>query len=828
MIISVNWLKKFTDIDMPIDELSKLIGSRLVEIEEIINLGERYEGIVAVKVVKCESVEGSDHLSVCKIDDGGKTEGVERDGDGLVQVVCGAPNCREGLTAVWLPPRVTVPSTFNDPKPVVLEARELRGNMSNGMLGSARELGISEEHEGIVELADEVVAGSDFAPLFELDDYLLDIENKSLTHRPDCFGIVGFAREVAGIQGHEFTTPIRLQPDKIEWIEKSGDEPTPNVTIDDPNLSDRYQAVVLTGVDGHAKSPLETQSYLTRIGVKPHSAVVDATNYLMMVAGQPLHAFDYDKLKIVNDGKIDIHVRGGRSGEKLVLLDGREIELDPSDIVIANGDTAVALAGAMGGRDTEIDDNTTNVLLEAATFNLYNLRTTQMRHGVFSEAITRFTKGLPADLTEPVLAEAVGLLSVSAGAKRASDVADAYPNKQKSAKVYCMAEHMNAALGSDFSTDDIVTTLTNVGFEVSVTEKGAVAATPPYWRTDIHISEDLDEEVGRLNGFDNIKPVLPKRDFTAVSPDSFDQVRSIIRSTLARSGANEVLTYSFVHGNLFERAAQDADNAYKLVNSISPDLQHYRQSLIPSLLNLVHSNIKAGYDEFALFELNKAHVKSDGLDEAGLPIERDFLAFVLARKSNNGGAAFYEAKHHLEFLAQELGLKLTFEPAFDNPKSANAKPFEIRRSAAVKSGDVLLGIVGEFKNSVAKAFKLPEHSAGFVVSSSDMARLASAVEATYKPLSRYPSTERDITLQVSSDVKYADVENTAIEYLSKSGLEFQILPLGIYKPDGAETRNITLRIKLTSADKTLSGDDVSEIIDSLVKTSADSLGASVV
>lgn len=815
MIISVNWLKKYTDIDVSIDELTALIGSRLVEIENVVDLGKKYEDVVIAKVVECAPLEGSDHLNVTKINDGGVVPDIERDENGLVQVVCGAPNVRAGLTVVWLPPNTVVPETFGDDEPFVLGSRKLRGAMSNGMLASAKELDLWEDHTGIIELEDERNAGESFAKAYELDDYLLDIENKSLTHRPDTFGIIGFAREVAGIMGKQFTTPERMTLGGVTWPEKVGNLPVPKVTIDNPELSSRYQAVVLTNVGSKIPlSPLETQTYLARVGVRPHSAVVDVTNYMMMISGQPLHAFDYDKLKAINNGEIDIHVRAGREGEKLVLLDGREIELSENDIVIANGKTAVALAGAMGGRDTEIDENTTTVLLESASFNLYNLRNTQMRHGIFSEAITRFTKGQPAELTTPVLAGAVDLLRLAAGAEVASDVADAHPIKQEFPKVYAMAEHMNAALGTKFTTDDIVRTLQHVEFDVTVDGKGVIAATAPYWRTDIHISEDLDEEVGRLNGFDNIAPTLPHRDFTAVSPDHFDQTRAKIRQTLARAGANEVLTYTFVHGDLLQKAGQDLENSYRIVNSISPDLQYYRQSILPSLLGLVHPNMKAGYDEFALFELNKAHVKSDGLDDAGLPIERDFLAFVVARKKPQVGAAFYEAKRHLEFLAEKLGIHMTFEPAFENPQSANARPFEIRRSAAVKAGDVVLGIVGEFKSSVIRSFKLPEHTAGFVVSSTEIARLSAKAESSYVPLSRYPSTERDVCYQVQSDVRYSDIYDAATAD-TNDDVRITVSPLDIYQADGADRKNITLRYVLTPLDRTLSSDEANAIVDAI-------------
>ena len=815
MIISVNWLKKYTDIDVSIDELTALIGSRLVEIEEVIDLGKKYEGVIIAKVVECAPLEGSDHLNLTKIDDGGVAKDVERDENGLVQVVCGAPNVRAGLTVAWLPPNSVVPETFGDAEPFVLGARKLRGAMSNGMLASAKELDLWEDHTGIIELEDERTPGESFASAYELNDYLLDIENKSLTHRPDAFGIIGFAREVAGIMGKAFKTPERMTLDGVAWPEKAGDFPTPKITIDNPEFSSRYQAVVLTNVDSKIPfSPLETQTYLARIGVRPHSAVVDVTNYMMMISGQPLHAFDYDKLKAVNNGEIDIHVRGGREGEKLVLLDDREIELSTNDIVIANGETAVALAGAMGGRDTEIDENTTTVLLESASFNLYNLRNTQMRHGIFSEAITRFTKGQPAELTTPVLAGAVDLLRLAAGADLASDVGDAYPVKQEFPKVYAMAEHMNAALGSNFTTDDIVRTLQNVEFDVSVNDKGLIVAVPPYWRADIHISEDLDEEVGRLNGFDSITPTLPKRDFTAVSPDDFDQFRAKVRKTLARAGANEVLTYSFVHGDVLKKAGQNIDNAYRIVNSISPDLQYYRLTLTPNLLGLAHPNAKAGYDDFALFELNKTHSKVFGTDEDGLPKEVDLLALVVRRKVANG-STYYSARKLLDYLGESLGLVFSYTPIEVDPGYDESAPFDYKRSAMVYAGETYIGIVGEYKATVGKAFKLPEGIAGFELDPRALLRAAEAAGTGYAPLSRYPSTERDVCYQVTAETQYAAIHKAAMAAAVSDDVRIDITALDIYQAEGSATKNVTLRYALTPFAKTLSSDEANALVSAI-------------
>jgi phenylalanyl-tRNA synthetase beta chain len=409
--------------------------------------------------------------------------------------------------------------------------------------------------------------GQSFSEAYELDDTLLDIENKSLTHRPDTFGIIGFAREIAGITDQQFITPEWLK-DVDPPLEADENVGLVHVTIDDPGLSDRYQAVVISGAQKSALSPLWLQTYLSRSGVRPINAIVDVTNYLMLLTGQPLHAFDYDKLLAMNGGIADIHVRGGRGeGDRLILLDGREIELDPSDIVIANGQEAIALAGAMGGAATEIDETTENIIIESATFNLYNLRATQMRHGIFSEAITRFTKGQPATLTAPVLAEAVRLLNDLTGSHLSHGMVEAYPHRQPAITIDVSSEKVSEVLGKHFSPEKIATTLGNVEFVSRVSEMNTQIEVP-YWRSDIHQFEDIVEEVGRLSGYDIIEPTLPARPFTAVRPSPYDLFRASLRRTLARSGANEVLTYSFVHGDVLKKAGQEIADSYKLVNSM--------------------------------------------------------------------------------------------------------------------------------------------------------------------------------------------------------------------------------------------------------------------
>ena len=810
---------------MPIDELATLIGARLVEIEGVEHIGAKYKDVVVAKVVTCEPIEGTDHLNVTKLDDGGVAKNIERDENGYVQVVCGAPNVRAGILVAWLPPESTVPETYNDDEPFVLSVRPLRGVNSNGMLASAKELDLFDDHTGILVVDKDCAPGSKFAEVYELDDYLLDIENKSLTHRPDAFGVIGFAREIAGIQGKPFTTPQWLN-DIVPRFNVEGSLETPRINIEDPALSDRFTAIVLSGVNEAAQSPVQMQTYLARSGVRPINASVDVSNYLMLLTGQPSHTYDYDKLKALAGDDFTVRVRSAYEGETLTLLDGKEITLNTADIVVAAGSVAVGLAGAMGGLNTTVDENTKNVLVEVATFDLYHLRSTQMRHGIFSEAITRFTKGVSAPLAAPVLAEAVHELAEYTGATISSDMVQDYPGMREQNIVKVSEQHINGVLGTQFSAADIVELLQNVGFVVSFEELEATVVVP-FWRQDIHIAEDIIEEVGRLAGFDTINVTLPRRDFIATRPNSFDQLRATVRSSLVRAGANEVLSYSFVHGDILKKVGQSSENAYRITNSISPDLQYYRQSLTPSLLNMVHPNRKAGYEEFAIFECNKVHLKAAGLTEENVPVEFDSIALVIARAKKKGDA-FYDAKTYLEFVTDTLGITLKYV-SLDH-EDASTAAYEPARSAAVfiAGTDTYLGVVGEYKKSVQKAFKLPEFTAGFEIDPRVLHDAASEVGVQYKALSRYPGSERDITFQTDAEIAFSTIVSEAQYVLAESGLLTTVSPLGFYQPEGSDQKNSTIRIKLVSYNKTLTNEEVTAVIETVTKRVLEATKGSVV
>lgn len=831
MKISLNWIKEFTDITISVDELVTKIGAQLGEVEEVINLGELYKGIVAAKVVSCDKHPNADKLSVCKIDDGKKTKNIERDDKGLVQVVCGAPNVRQGITIAWIPPGAVVPSTF-DKEQFKLESKELRGIISNGMIASGKELAINDDHNGILVLDKIVKPGTPLTEVYKLDDYVIDVENKMFTHRPDCFGQLGVAREIAGINGIQFTSPDWYQNelDLSKIIFKDNLNMSLKVDNQLPSLVPRFMAVPISDIKIR-KSPIMIQSFLSRIGIKPINNVVDITNFVMSLTAQPLHAYDFDKLAALDNSKTaTLTVRHPKKGEVLKLLNGKTVGPRSEAIMIASSSKLVGFGGVMGGVDTEVDGTTKNIVLECATFDMYSVRRTSMAHGLFTDAVTRFNKGQSGLQNDKVLAYAVAWIHKLAGGEVGAKIIDDNHMPKRDDSISITKDFINDRLGLELTSKAITELLTNVEFGVSKSGK-ELLVTAPFWRTDIAIAEDIVEEVGRLYGYDKLPLILPRRSIAPVSPSRLLKTKSKIRRILSSTGGNEVLTYSFVHGKLIDDSMQDKGQAYKLSNALSPDLQYYRLSLLPSLLDKVHTNIKQGYGQFALFEINKTHDKSN-VYEDGLPIEQEQLALVFAADQkacqNYAGSPYYQARVYLQHLLDKFGIRqLEFEPITKQPPAGRFKqtiaPFELSRSALVTINEgIVIGVIGEVKSSIKKQLKLPNFTAGFELDTQLLNQYAQ--ELNYTQLSRFPSTTQDITFSVGLGLTLQDLKNTLSEALKQANDEQHydntLVVHDIYHEDGAKTQNVTFRITLSHPLKTLVTEEVNTFLDDVVAITA--------
>ena len=837
MKVSLNIVRSLINFELPsVDELVLRVNQQLGGVEEVIDLGAKYSGARIVRVVECGKHPDADRLSVTKIDDGGAVPDVPHDDNGYVQVVCGAPNVHADMWAIWLPPGSTVPASFDDTEPFVLGARPLRGVLSQGMLAAADELAIGTDHEGIIEITEndlpsgaELQAGARFAEIFGLDDFVLDIENKMFTHRPDCFGQLGVAREIAGIFGQQFTSP--------EWYKAQQQFSTAEgldlmMTNGAPELVPRFMAVAIKDVEVKP-SPLWLQCQLVAMGGKPINNIVDTTNYIMLMTAQPTHAYDYDKLRGHQLG-----ARLARPDEKVSLLNGKEYELTADDIIIADGEGVIGLAGIMGGSNTEVSNDTKNIVLECATFDMYALRKTAMRHGVFTDALARFNKGQSPLQNAAVLKRLMSMVSgVQASEvfdlKQFSDEFDDYfDGKYTPANIDIDSKFINERLGLKLSENDICGLLNNVEIKSHGPEEELdyICIQSPFWRTDLELSEDIVEEVGRLYSFDKLPRELPHRSIKPAPKNPRRELKNAIRQSLSRAGANEILTYSFVHERILKNAEQDVTQAYKLSNALSPDLQYYRLTVLPSLLDKVYTNIKSGHNEFALFEIGKGHLKSKGLNKEGLPIENNYIDLVYTSKKDKPGAPFYVTKKLINNLGKDLGVKFEFEKIVNQIDKQILAPFDIDRSSLIiiDNGDIV-GLVGELKQSVIKNFKLPQYiSAASIDIDILQKNISKNIGDSYHPLSKFPSTRRDISIEIDLAVSYKDVLNVVKNSLQKQDDEFiSIRLVDIYRAKDSSFKTITLNISMTNYNRTLTATDASRIIENINKAISVKLNGSI-
>ena len=632
------------------------------------------------------------------------------------------------------------------------------------------------------------------------------------------------------------------------WYRTDAEIPAPETTVlplsvsnELPELVPRFTALCMSDVQV-GPSPTWLVVELTKVGMRSINNIVDYTNYFMLQTGQPLHAYDYDKVKALSDGDGAVMVvRQPRQGEKIELLNGKTIEPRAEAIMIATDKMLIGVGGVMGGGDTEVDDSTRNIILEAATFDMYSIRRTSMAHGLFTDAITRFNKGQSPLQNCAVVARIADEIRSEAGSKVASefvDVSQVSGREWVHPPVSVSVGYINVRLGLTLAAAEMKQLLENV--ECSVAVNGdELTVTAPFWRTDIELREDVVEEVGRLYGFDHLPLELPRRSIKPVQKDPLFELKSRVRAELAGAGANEVLSYSFVHGDLLKRAGQNPDEAFQVSNALSPDLQYYRLSLTPSLLDKVHMNNKAGYDEFALFEIGKAHGKSQA-DEDGLPKEFERVALVYAAGNRQAakcaGAPYYAARKYLETLLSAFGVWQTCQliPASkadwgSHPFFAEVVcPFEPSRSAVIHDGERILGVVGEYTAITRRALKLPAHSAGFEFGL-NLILQHSGAGARYEVLPRFPKVSQDITLKVAADIPYSELAAyvcSELDAAKPAHTRLHVQPLDIYqKADDTGHRHMTFRVEIASYEKTLRDTEVNQLLDTVASAAQQHFGA---
>ncbi len=794
MNVTLNWLKTYIDFDFSPDELAERLTMLGIEVESVKQPGAALQGVVVGKVDSIRPHPNADKLVLCKVDIG------ELD---ALQIVCGAPNVYEGMFA----PVATIGTEL--PTGITIKRAKLRGEESQGMLCSEKELDISDEASGLMELSSDLSIGTPLTEALGLDDVIFELE--ITPNRPDCLSMIGIAREIRAETGNNLKLPqVDLQEDEVDIQERT------SVTIDAPELCPRYAARVIRGVK-IGESPAWLKQRLESIGVGVINNIVDITNFVLMEYGQPLHAFDYHKLS-----ENRIVVRRAARGEQITTLDEEEHDLTPDMLVIADSEKPVALAGIMGGYDSEITEATCDVLLESANFQPSSVRATAKALGIHTEASYRFERGADPEAVIPALDRAAQLIAELAGGTICESIIDVYPGKKEPSHIQLRAERVNFILGTALETNEIEQILSRLGFDVEalLREENIYQITVPSFRADITREIDLIEEIARVHGYDNIPTTLPKGDIPIPVPNISVEVHKRTKHFLLGSGMMEAVNYSFNHPNCFDKIRLAADNplrdALKLRNPLSPEMSILRTTLLPSLLDNAQHNHNHQINNIALFEMSTVFIQ--GAEPAR-------IAGILAGEIGGGvyknpyrSPDFLDIKGTVEGILEVCGItdytfKKTEEPTFHPGRNVEVL-LEGRR----------IGILGEAHPEVLESYELPYKAYLFEL---DLEALADAADFSkrFEPIPIYPSVLRDLAIVVDEDMQ----SDMPIEIIYSTGGELveSVRLFDVYVGDQVpkDKKSLAYTITYHSATETLTDKAVNDLHNKVVKRLNQELGA---
>ena len=797
MRVSLKWLAEYVDIDLPAEEIGHRLTMAGLEMERIERIGAEWdeELITVGSVVSVEPHPNADRLRLATVDYGA---------DEPLTVVCGAPNVEAGQKIAFARAGATLIDARSG-EAAVLKPAKIRGVESAGMVCSEQELGLSEEHEGILVLADDAPIGTPLAQY--LGDSVLDLD--VTPNRPDWLSMLGVAREVAALTD----TTVREPEHTYEEL----DDPAPakvSVDIADPDLCLRYVASLIEGVE-LGPSPAWMQERLTAAGMRPINNVVDITNYVMLELGQPLHAFDFSN---VGGGKIV--VRRAKKGEELVTLDGEKRKLTTDMLVIADEKDAIALAGVMGGAGSEITDKTQTILLESATFYGHNVRRTASQLKSRSEASTRFEKGLSPELAMVAAQRATKLLVELAGGRALHGLVDSYPEPVKEKHLDVTRKRLEQVLGIDLPTSEVRGALTSLGFGCKWEPPEHYQVRVPYWRTDIDIPDDIAEEVARIIGYDKIPTKSLGGDVPPAAPQPLRDLRERLRDALAAAGMQEIITYSLTTQDELRRVlpAEQIPALLKVVNPLSTEHEYLRPVLRGSVLRTLAANVRHTDGEIALFEASRVYLPRE--DE--LPIEQEHVVGVVAgRHEDRWGRVsdepvdFFDAKGYVEAALRAAGVVGAFSAAEEHGLLPG-------RTAAVQVGNETVGVVGQVHPDVAASFGLDQDVYLFELV---VDHLLPAVEegVDYESLLRFPPVVQDIALLVDLTQTVEEVGTL----IKQHELVRRVQLFDVYEGEGvpADKKSLAFSVTYQSDEKTLTDKEVAKAQAGILKRLQKDLGA---
>lgn len=802
MKLLLSWLREFVDVDLPVPELARRLIDATAEVESWETIGAQWdpERIRVAEVVAVEAHPNADRLRLATVETG----------TGRQQVVCGAPNLAVGQKVAFATEGAELIDGHTG-EPAKLKLRPIRGVESAGMVLSEKELGLSESHDGILVLPPDAPIGR---PLVEqLGDVLFDIS--TWANRADLLGVLGLAREVAALTGKELR-----EPDRTHAASDRAATDLVAVTIEDPDLCGRFTASVIEGVT-IGPSPLWLQERLKRLGMRPINNVVDITNYVMLETGQPLHAFDYDLVR----GR-RIVVRRAKPGERLLTLDGVDRELDPEMLLICDGEGPVSVAGIMGGGESEVTEATTNILLEIANFRAGSIRRTSTRLKLRTEASLRFEKGIGPETAEYAQHRALHLFEQLTGGRVARGIVDVFPGQQPPRHITLAEARISQVLGIDVPGTEVGRILTSLGFDVTSTAAG-FDVTPPYWRPDIEIPDDIIEDIGRIFGYDNLPATTLRGSVPPVQPDPVRELRERVRDMAAAIGFQEILTYTLTDRERLARVVDSTDNRraepLEVVNPVASRHAALRTSLRANLLETYAANRRQVEGPLRLYEVGSEYLPV----EADLPHERPVLCAVAGglRRDRWGRPTserldFFDAKGVVETLLDHLGVPAAYRPM-------TSFGLLTGHTAEVVSGKTPVGTVAQVHPDTAAAFDIDEPVFLVELWIEELAGVLPDRPA-YTPPSRFPEVHLDIALLVDAALPAGRVLDIVRSHRSGSvrvsGEVFDDYR-GAGLPEGK--KSLALAMRYQAEDRTLTDSDVERIQGGLLKRLEKEVGATV-
>lgn len=722
MLISCNKLKTYIKDSEKIDWLKvwDKFTIRTAEVENVKEVGDKFDGVVIAQIVECIPHPDSDHMHILKVNYGASEP---------IQVVCGAYNVRVGLKTAY----IKVGGHIDG---IEIKAKPLRGILSNGMCCSMRELGIGDDHDGIIELPDDVVVGTDIKDYLPVKDIIVEIDNKSLTNRPDLWGHYGIAREIATI------THTEMLP--LEMEEIKNDKEDLDIKINNPELCYRYTGLKIDNIKNN-KSPLELQIFLYYTGMRSISLIVDLTNYLMLELGQPMHAFDSRVVK-------NIEVGLANNKDLFTTLDGVERKLSSENLMIKNNNEYFAIAGVMGGKNSEILSDTTSIFLESATFNAGSVRKTANFLGLRTDASARYEKSLDPNMTDKAIKRLVYLLrKENPDMQIASNLTDVYPNVLNEVNITLHKDLLSKYMGTTLSDESVINTLESLGFKVENTDYSYEVVVPTFRHSkDINIEEDLIEEIARIYGLENFTPKPLKLDLTITEHEKTFNEEYEVKSLLAtKYDMNEVNSYIWYDTNTLQTLGIKKDGVKLLGKS---DNNILRDDLSFSLLNIVEENFK-NFSEFSIFEIGTIIENN---------LNKRVLSIILCGKEKELEQLYNKAKTVTSYIFKALKHK---EITLSN--NVNEKEYYDKNlGKIINVDDTKIGTINVLDKIYTNKLSKKKAIVCIDIDFDKYAKLEKDI-ILEKVVSKYPSVELDYTIIMPTDKKYEDLKEVLKEFKSK-------------------------------------------------------------